>query len=177
MRSSRLRHLFRWFTNRYVAYWPSRRLRHAWYRRYLTLGTDANIMMGLTLRKLGGITIGARTNINPDCMLDSRGGDILIGSDVDIAPEVNIWTLEHNPASPEFATQGGPVVIEDFAWVCNRAIILPGVTLGKGCVVASGAVVTKSVPPWTIVGGVPAKPIGTRPQEQNPRKPYRPFFL
>jgi acetyltransferase-like isoleucine patch superfamily enzyme len=110
-------------------------------------------------------------------MLDSRGGTITLGADVDIAPEVNIWTLEHDFNSPDFVTKGGPVIIEDFAWVCNRAIILPGVTLGQGCVVASGAVVTKSVAPWTIVGGIPAKPIGQRSPLQNKRKPYRPFFL
>ena len=177
MQSSLFRNLIRYFTNRYIAACPSRTIRHAWYRRYLTLDRDANVMMGLTLRKLGGITVGERSNINPGCMLDSRGGSITIGKDVDIAPEVNIWTLEHNLADPDFATQGGSVIIEDFAWVCNRAVILPGVTLGRGCVVAAGAVVTKSVEPWTIVGGIPAKPIGRRPQHQHPRKPYRPYFL
>lgn len=177
MQSSRVRAVVRWFTNRYVAYCPSRRVRHAWYRRFIALGPAANVMMGLHLRKLADIAIGARSNINPDCLLDSRGGAITIGADVDIAPQVNIWTLEHDPADADFATKGGPVVIEDFVWIGNRAIILPGVTLGRGCVVASGAVVTKSVPPWTIVGGVPARPIGIRPERQNPRKPYRPFFI
>jgi len=177
MKSSRIRAILRWFTNRFVAQVPSRRLRHAWYRLFISLGPDANIMMGLCLRKMDNISLGARSNLNPDCLLDSRGGAITIGADVDIAPQVNIWTLQHDPASPDFATKGGAVTIEDFVWVGNRAIILPGVTLGRGCVVATGAVVTKSVAPYIIVGGVPAKPIGTRPQNQNQRRPYQPFML
>ena len=56
------------------------------------------------------------------------------------------------------------MVIEDNVWVGTRATILPGVTLGRGCVVAAGAVVTRDVPPLVIVGGVPARPIGTRPE-------------
>ena len=174
---SRVKALLRWLTNRFVTQLPSRRLRHAWYRLFIDLGPDANLMMGLTLRKLADISVGARSNINPDCLLDSRGGAIIIGADVDISPQVNIWTLQHDPKSPNFETKGGPVTIHDFVWIGNRAIILPGTTLGEGCVVAAGAVVTKDVPPYTIVGGIPAKPIGSRPQPQFPRKPYKPFLL
>jgi acetyltransferase-like isoleucine patch superfamily enzyme len=68
------------------------------------------------------------------------------------------------------------VEIGDFVWIANRAIILPGVKIGEGAVVASGAVVTKTVESWTLVAGVPAKPIGKRNPGQNPRKPYRPFL-
>ena len=56
-------------------------------------------------------------------------------------------------------------MIEDHVWIGTRATILPGVTLGRGCVVAAGAVVTRDVPPLAIVGGVPAKVIGARPDE------------
>ena len=141
------------------------------------MAEGANIMMGFRVRKLEGITLGINTNVNPGCMFDSRGGTIILGNYVDIAPEVNIWTLEHNLNDPNFATQQGSVVIEDYAWICNRAIILPGVTVGQGAVVASGAVVTKDVSAWSIVGGVPAKVIGQRSQQQNPRKAYRPYFI
>lgn len=54
------------------------------------------------------------------------------------------------------------VAIGDYAWICCRSIILPGITIGEGAVVASGAIVTKDVPPYTIVGGTPAKIIGYR---------------
>jgi len=63
--------------------------------------------------------------------------------------------------------KGAPVIIEDYAWVSSRTTLLPGVTIGKGAVVAAGAVVTKSVEPYTVVGGVPAKKIGERSKELN----------
>ncbi len=110
-------------------------------------------------------------------MIDSRGGCIRIGNYVDISPEVNIWTLEHDPQDPKFASKGGDVIIEDFVWIGNRAVILPNTIIGKGAVVAAGAVVNKEVEPYTIVGGVPAKKIGERNPNQEPRKPYKPFLL
>jgi acetyltransferase-like isoleucine patch superfamily enzyme len=59
------------------------------------------------------------------------------------------------------------VTIEDYAWISCRVVILPGVTIGKGAVVAAGAVVTTNVPPYTIVGGVPAIEIGKRTKNLN----------
>ena len=134
-------------------------------------------MMGFKLRKLSNIEIGHTTNINPDCMFDGRGGKIIIGDYVDVAPEVNIWTLEHDPQDPDFTTKGGSVKIGKFVWIANRVTILPNVTVGEGAVIASGAVVTKDIAPWTIVGGIPAKKIGTRNPQQNPRHPYKPFLM
>lgn len=167
----------RYLYNTWVAHIPSRRIRLFFYRRFFSIGANSTIMMGLTLRKMSGITIGQVSNINPGCMLDSRGGSITIGNYVDIAPEVNIWTLEHDPNHPNFVSCGAPVVIEDYVWLANRVIVLPGVTIGKGAVVAAGAVVTKDIPAWSIAGGVPAKVIGKRNENQEPRKPYRGYLL
>lgn len=73
---------------------------------------------------------------------------------------MNIWTEQHDYNSPTYASVEKPVIIEDYVWIASRATILPGVTIGKESVVASGAVVTKDVPPLSIVGGVPARIIG-----------------
>ena len=89
-------------------------------------------------------------------------GGVKIGNNVDIAQEGNIWTEQHDYNSPTYASVCKPVRIEDYVWVATRATILPGVTIGKGAVVASGAVVTKDVPPLAIVAGVPARVIGQR---------------
>jgi maltose O-acetyltransferase len=110
-------------------------------------------------------------------MLDGRGGTIAIGDYVDIAPEVQIWTLEHDPMDPAFGVKSAGVVIEDHAWIASRAILLPGVRVGKGGVVAAGAVVTRDVEPYTIVAGVPARPIGMRTMELQPKQLYNPFLL
>jgi maltose O-acetyltransferase len=107
------------------------------------------------------LRIGNNTIIGNDAMLDAREG-IEIGDNVQLSMGVWIWTKEHDLQDPMFAGKGGPVRIEDYAWISCRVTILPGVTIGKGAVVAAGAVVTKNVEPYTIVGGIPAKKIGER---------------
>lgn len=176
-RRGRLGQVFRYLSNSCISHIPWMAFRLFFYRRFFDIGQGSTMMMGLKLRKMDGLELGKNCNINPDCMLDTRGGKIVMGNYVDIAPEVNIWTLEHDFQDPDFRSQGAAVVIDDFVWIANRAIILPGVHLGEGAVVAAGAVVTKSVEPWTVVGGVPAKVIGSRNPQQNPRKTYRPFLL
>ncbi len=82
-----------------------------------------------------------------------------------IAYEAIIWTLNHDYNDINFCGKGAPVEIGEYVWICSRSIILPGIKIGKGAVVASGAIVTKDVPDYAIVGGVPAKVIGHR--EEN----------
>ena len=97
-----------------------------------------------------------------------------IGNNVDIAQESNLWTLQHDPHSDTHDTVGGDVVIEDYVWIAARSTILPGVRVGRGAVVATGSVVTRDVAAMTIVGGVPAKPIGKRRSELKYQLEYRP---
>jgi acetyltransferase-like isoleucine patch superfamily enzyme len=83
---------------------------------------------------------------------------------VSISPEVMILTAEHRLTDARFGDESrAPVVIGDHVFIGSRAIILPGVKLGRGSVIAAGSVVTRSVGELVVVGGVPAKPIGTRP--------------
>lgn len=107
------------------------------------------------------ITIGDGSIIGMWATLDGREG-ITIGKNVNFSSEVALWTLQHDHNSPTFATSGAPIVIGDRAWISFRATILPGVTIGEGAVVAANSVVTKDVPPFTVVGGIPAKKIGER---------------
>lgn len=95
---------------------------------------------------------------------------------MDIAQDVQIWTLEHDVVSPRHGLKNGGVVIKENVWIASRATILPGVTIGEGAVVAAGAVVTKDVEPYAIVGGVPAKKIGERNKNLEYALNYRPFF-
>jgi acetyltransferase-like isoleucine patch superfamily enzyme len=108
------------------------------------------------------VTIGEHSIIGDGAFLDGRFG-LAIGNNVNIAGEARIYTLEHDIASPTFGGAGGPVVIGDWAYIGTRVTVLPGVKIGEGAVIASGAVVTKDVPAWTMVGGVPAKFIKPRP--------------
>jgi maltose O-acetyltransferase len=95
----------------------------------------------------------------------THGYPLIIGNNVSIAGEVRIYTMEHDVDSPDFAETGAAVVIEDYVVIGSRVTILPGVHIGKGAVVASGAVVTKDVPSFTVVGGVPAVFIRNRSRD------------
>jgi acetyltransferase-like isoleucine patch superfamily enzyme len=150
---------------RWVAHLPSHRLRNVLLRHLygLNLHRSAVVYGGFRLRRPHQITIGPGTVVGERCELDGRRG-ITLGRNVNLSSEVMIYTLQHDPQDPHFATVGGPVTIHDHAWISARVVILPGVTIGQGAVVAAGAVVTHDVPDYSIVGGVPAKPIGTRPQ-------------
>jgi maltose O-acetyltransferase len=119
--------------------------------------------------------IGARTIINRGCCLDARSG-LRIGEDVSISPEVAILTTQHDVNDPGFALQGRPVVIEDHVWIGMRAMVLPGVTIGRGAVVAAGAVVTSDVGPLEIVAGVPARVVGRRALNPQYRLALPPLF-
>lgn len=141
------------------------------------IGAETAILRkSLFLTTRNKISIGNNCVINPLCLLDGRGGKLIIGNNVDIARETNIWTLQHDPDSDYHEQEGGNVIIEDYVWIASRCTILPGVRIGYGAVVASGAVVTKDVPPMTIVGGIPARVIGTRKSKLLYKPYHNPYF-
>lgn len=87
---------------------------------------------------------------------------ITIGDRVRLAPNVRLHAAGHDPDHPELADTAQPIRIDDDAWVGAAAIILPGVTVGRGAVVAAGAVVSEDVAPGAIVAGVPARTLRHR---------------
>lgn len=127
---------------------------------------DTVIYSGLEVRSPRRVIIGSNTIIGHNCILDGRM-NLEIGSNVNLSTGVWIWTLQHDPQSESFETKGGKVIIEDYAWLSCRSIILPGVRIGKGTVVAAGSVVTKDTEPYSIMGGIPAKKIGERNNNLN----------
>ena len=142
----------------------------------LKLGKDTYFLRNVKIFIPQNITIGNNCVINSEVLLDGRGGKIIIGNNVDIAREVNIWTLEHDPNDDYHKTKGGDVIIEDYVWIASRATILPNVKIGKGAVIASGSIVTKDVPPMNIVAGIPAKIIVTRKSRLKYTLKYKPIF-
>ncbi len=125
------------------------------------IGKGGAIHMGCKFFQPEGIAIGDDTIIGDRAFLDGRAA-LKIGSHVDIASEVMIYNSEHDLNDPTFKATEESVEIGDYVFIGPRAIILPGVKIGKGAIVAAGAVVTKSVPDFAIVGGIPAKVIGER---------------
>ena len=119
------------------------------------------IHIGANFFKPSNITIGKDTIIGDHCFLDGRA-PLIIGDHVDIASQVLIYNDEHDINSPSFGNSFGKVEIGDYVFIGPRAIILPGVKIGKGAVVAAGAVVTKDIPDFEIWGRMPAKKISDR---------------
>ncbi len=136
---------------------------------------SSSIRRNVDLRSPQRISIGTNCNINKHCVLDGRG-TLSIGNNVDIAQEVNIWTEQHDYNSSSYEAVASPVVVNDYVWIASRATILPGVTIGKGAVVACGSVVTKDVPDYTVVAGIPAKVIGKRTRDLTYKLGTRVWF-
>ena len=112
---------------------------------------------------MGDVTIGDHTRIGIHCTVI---GPVCIGNHVNLAQGITVTALNHNyqDVTQRIDEQGvstSPVVISDDVWIGANAVILPGVTIGRHAVVAAGAVVTKDVPDYCVVGGVPARVVKT----------------
>jgi maltose O-acetyltransferase len=145
-----------------VGHIPSHFIRRFFYRLAgMQIGEGSTFHMGARFYNPANIEIGADTIIGEFAVLDGRN-KLTIGNHVDIASEVMIYNAQHDINSDDFHAISKPVKIEDYVFIGPRAVILPGVTIGKGAVIAAGAVVTKDVSPLEIVAGVPAKVISQR---------------
>lgn len=152
-----------------IGYIPSHHIRRFFYRLFgMQIGSGSTLHMMGRIYDPRHIRIGCDTIIGERFSLDGRKqlhnseGGLEIGDHVDIASEVMIWTSQHDIADPRFSAIEKKVTIEDYVFIGPRAIILPGVTIGKGAIVAAAAVVTKDVSPLSVVAGVPAKEISKR---------------
>lgn len=162
--------------NNFITHVPSYWVRHWYLRRILRIqiGRRTAVHMGCFFTAKH-VTIGNNCVINRHCYIDGRGG-IQIGDNVSISPQAYLVSLTHDPQDSAFAVIPRMVRIEDCVWIGVRAIVLPGVVLGQGCVVGAGAVVTKNVEPYVIVAGVPARKIGERTRTLDYMLSYFPFF-
>ncbi|KKU88582.1 MAG: Acetyltransferase [Candidatus Gottesmanbacteria bacterium GW2011_GWA2_47_9] len=171
---------------------PSHTIRLLLYRTIfrVSIGKNSSIHWLARFNLPSGVEIGHNTIIGNDAFLDGRSyrtwtpgqnkfatyiqeffraknRPLQIGNNVSIAGEVRIFTMQHDIDDPNFKEVGEPVVIDDYVVIGTRVTILPGVHIGEGAVVATGAVVTRDVAPYTVVGGVPA--IFIRNREKNLR--------
>ena len=137
---------------------------------------NTTIMLGTEVWSPRGLSIGAHSIVGRGCVLDARGG-ITIGRSVNIGSDTILQTAKHVVASRTFEDSYDAIVVQDRAWLALRVTVIAGVTIGEGAVVAAGAVVTRDVPPFTIVGGVPAGKIGERPRDLDYELEYRPNWL
>ena len=128
-------------------------------------GVNVNIEKGANFGFGRGISLGNNSGLGINCKVR---GPLVIGNDVMMGPDVMIFTSNHETSRTDIPMrlQGNTEVkcvrIEDDVWIGARAIILPGVKIGKGSVIAAGSIVTKEVEAYSIVGGSPAKVIKRR---------------
>lgn len=148
-----------------LSYVPSRVFRIALLRLWgARVKWDVALHHGLQVRAARRLRIDHDAFVAEGVVLDARGG-IAIGAHTSINTDVQIWTAQHDWRSADFAYSASPVRIGHHCWISARVIVLPGVSVGDGAVVAAGAVVTKDVEPWTLVGGNPARVLRERPKD------------
>lgn len=148
---------------------PSHTVRNFFYRLSgVKIGNGSTLHMMARIYDPHHITIGNDTIIGEKATLDGRrqlsdsDGELIIGDHVDVASEVMFWTSQHDIHDADFKAIEKKIIVDDYVFIGPRSIILPGVKIGKGAVVAAGSVVTKDVPDFTIVAGVPAQKISER---------------
>lgn len=147
---------------RWVGHIPFHSVRRFFYSLAgVKMGRGSTIHMWANFFNPKNISIGEDTIIGDHVFIDGRD-KVKIGSHTDIASSVMIYNSEHDLGDEEFKAREEPVEIGDYCFIGPRSIILPGVKIGRGAVVAAGAVVTKDVGDLEIVGGVPVKVIGVR---------------
>lgn len=146
----------------WIGFVPIHFIRRLFYRLAgMKIGKGSTLHYAARFYEPKNIKIGNDTIIGDHCFLDGRA-PLTIGNHVDIASEVLIYNSQHDINDENFKALEKPVVVEDYVFIGPRAIILPGVAIHKGAVVAAGAVVTKDVEEYKVVAGIPAVEIGER---------------
>lgn len=171
--------VFEYIANHIVNHIPNAYFRYLFYRYVLRIeiSSKAYLHMGIYIYpKMNIMKIGDNTVINADCILDRRSG-LYIGENVNISRDVAIYTGGHEIDSIVFSYFGKSVHINDLVWIGTRAMIMPGVTVGKGAVILPGAIVTHDCDAFGIYGGIPAKKIGERSRSIDYTLEWRSYFL
>lgn len=140
-------------------------------RKKAKIGKGSNIHPTVVLRQGERIEIGENCLINHNNVLQAgkEFGKIKIGNFVHTGANVMMFAFNHSIDDIEVPSKlqdyyDADIVIDDDVWIGAGTVIVAGVTIGKGCVIGSNSVVTKDVPPYSIVAGVPAKVIKSRKQ-------------
>ncbi|MDR3005005.1 MAG: acyltransferase [Acidovorax sp.] len=146
---------------------PSHNIRLAWLRLGgARIGKGSSIWRNTEVLGMENLRMGEDSVIAWHCQVDARAG-LIIGDHVAVASHVLIIAGSHDLAAPEFWSVSAPIRIDDYAWIASRALIGHGAHIGRGAVVTANTVVAKAVPPYKIIGGSGARPIGERPHDLN----------
>ncbi len=154
-----------YLTNHWVGHIPIHSFRLWWYRRimHIKIGRRTNIQLGTLFygNTIHEISIGDNVIIPPRCIFNASA-PIILEDNIHLGHGVEFHTSRHDPDSDNHAGSFEPIRIKKHVAIGTRSIILSGVTLEEGVLVTVGSVVSRSVEPFTIVGGIPARPICKR---------------
>ena len=133
-----------------------------WWRHKL-LARRVTLLPGCRVTSHARVTFGGDVLVSHQAFIQGAGG-VSFGSRIMLGPRVTLITVGHDVATRR--STSAPITIADDVWIGAGAMVLPGVSIGTGSVVAAGAVVTRDVPPFTLVGGVPARRIKDLPADR-----------
>ena len=150
-----------------IGFIPSHTVRNFFYKNVFLVKMEkgAVIHYGAEIRGSYNLILKSGAIIGDRCVLDARRGYIKIGRNVQLGNFVNLWTGSHDYNDPFFRSKAGkrgPIEIQDYCWLGPRSTVLYNVNIGEGTVVGAGAIVTKDVPSFSVVAGIPAHKVGER---------------
>lgn len=163
--------------NHFISHIPSHSMRLFYYREIMgfKIGKGSTIYMNCKFDSTKGLEMGVNSVINSGCRIDTRG-NLKIGSNVSISEDVIILTADHDELFEHTQKRNKEVIIEDYVWIGTKAMILPGLHIKYGAVIAASATATKDVESCNVVAGIPAKFIKMRANNFNYSAKYRRLF-
>ena len=166
-----------YFCNEIINTLPSHKLRIFLYKKVcgISIGKDTSIGLHTVISDAANVSIGSNCAIGQFVYLDGRGG-LTIGNNVNISGRTSIYTASHNHKSPRWEYIKSKTVIDDNVWIASNSVVIQGIHIGKGSIVAAGSVVVKNVENFDIVGGNPAKKISKRSRNIQYITKYFPYF-
>lgn len=163
--------------NHLITHFPNYRLRIFYLRHIIgiSIGKECFIHMGCFVEGKN-IIIGNNTVIGRNCYLGGSGGTLTIKNNVSITAQTYIFCSTHLKDSPIFKCIHEDVTIEDYVWIGARAMILPGIKIGRGAILGASSTATKDIPDYCVYAGSPAKEIGKRSKHLTYKLKYFPYF-
>ena len=168
--------LYEYFWSELFSKIPSHYLRYLYIRLFnKSITKDSTVLMRVRFKGIRNIQFSKNIVVNQFVTLDGRGG-LEIGENVDIGERTVIWSMTHDPYDVQHTIIRKKTTIDDYAWIGADCIVLAGVNIGAGAVIAAGSIVTKDVPSLSVVAGNPAKIINSRTQLPSYQLKYKPEF-
>ena len=167
------RHFTSYLFNGILTHFPNYFVRKLYLTKVMGVGIGNQTFVHMGCFFNSDVTIGSNSVIGRECHLL---GPIRVGNNVSITAQTYVFATSHLKDSPTFEAYAQPVTIEDYAWIGARAMILPGVTIGRGAILGASSTATKNIPNFAVFAGTPAREVGMRSTVLDYELDYSPHF-